>query len=89
MLFLSGVGIGLASPSSNNAAIELMPDKIAEISGLRGMFRQTGGVVGTSLMVLSLSRFQDKVAGFHAIFLVMGVLLVVAIPFIRGVPEGR
>lgn len=89
VIFLSGVGIGLASPSSNNAAIELMPDKIAEISGLRGMFRQTGGVVGTSLMVLSLSRFQDKVAGFHAIFLVMGVLLVLAIPFIRGVPDGR
>ena len=89
VIFVSGIGIGLSSPSSNNAAIELMPEKIAEISGLRGMFRQTGGVVGTSVIVLSLSRFQDKTAGFHAIFLVMGVLLIAAIPFIRGVPDGR
>jgi len=89
MVFISGMGVGMASPSSNNAAIELMPDKIAEISGLRGMFRQAGGVLGTSLMVFTLSRFPDQLVGFHFIFIAIALLLLVALPFIRGVPDGR
>ncbi|MFZ5634186.1 MAG: MFS transporter [Bacillota bacterium] len=89
VIFVSGMGIGLASPSSNNAAIELKPESIAEISGLRGMFRQTGGVIGTSAIVFVLSRFQDKVEGFEAVFIAMAVFLLLAIPFIRGVPDGR
>lgn len=89
LVFVSGMGVGLASPPSNNAAIELMPEKIAAITGLRGMFRQTGGVIGTSLIVLVLSRFSDKTAGFQAVFLAMSALLVLAIPFIRAVPDGR
>lgn len=88
IIFISGMGVGMASPASNNAAIELMPDKIAEISGLRGMFRQTGGVIGVSAIVLALSRFPDKVTGFHAIFVTMAVLLTMAVPLIRGVPDG-
>ncbi|WP_347490344.1 MFS transporter [Desulfoscipio sp. XC116] len=89
VIFISGMGVGMASPSSNNAAIELMPDKIAEISGLRGMFRQAGGVIGTSLIVLVLSRFQDKAEGFHVIFGAMFIILIAAAPLIREVPNGR
>lgn len=89
LVAVSGVGVGLASPSSNNAAIELMPEKIAAITGLRGMFRQTGGVIGTSVVALVLSRFRDQVAGFHAVSLGMATVLVLATPLIRGVPDGR
>lgn len=88
-VFVSGVGIGLASPSSNNAAIELMPEKIAAISGLRGMFRQTGGVLGTCVILLVLSFYQDKSAGFRVIFTGMAVFLILATPFIKKVPDGR
>ncbi|MEW5897667.1 MAG: MFS transporter [Bacillota bacterium] len=89
LVFVSGVGVGLASPSSNNAASELMPEKIAAISGLRGMFRQTGGVLGTSLILLILSFDQDKSEGFRVIFAGMTVLLLAATPFIKKVPDGR
>ncbi len=89
LIFVSGMGVGLASPSSNNAAIELMPEKISAIAGLRGMFRQTGGVIGTAGIVLVLSRFPDKVAGFRAVFLGMSALLLLAMPLIRLVPDGR
>lgn len=89
LVAVSGVGVGLASPSSNNAALELMPDKIAAITGLRGMFRQTGGVIGTSAIVLVLSRFPDRVAGFHVVFLGVTAVLVLATLLIRGVPDGR
>jgi EmrB/QacA subfamily drug resistance transporter len=89
LVFTSGVGIGLASPSSNNAAIELMPEKIAAISGLRGMFRQTGGVIGTSLIILFLSFCQDKGAGFRTVFTGMAIFLLLATPLIKIVPDGR
>lgn len=87
IIFLSGVGVGLASPASNNAALELMPEKISAIAGLRGMFRQSGGVIGTAGIVLILSRFPNKVEGFRAVFLGAGLLLLLVIPLIRLVPE--
>lgn len=89
LVFLSGIGVGMASPSSNNAALELMPEKISAIAGIRGMFRQSGGVIGTAGIVLALSRFPDKVAGFRAVFLGAGILLLLTIPLIRLVPEGH
>ena len=89
LVFCSGLGTGLATPSSNNAAIELMPEKIAEISGLRGMFRITGGVMGTSIIVLILSLYPEKAAGFQVVFLSMALILLLAIPLIKKVPDGR
>ena len=88
LVFVSGVGVGLAGPPSNNAAIELMPDKISAISGLRGMFRQTGGVFGASFIVLVLSRNPDKTAGFSFAFLCISVLLILALLLVKEVPDG-
>lgn len=87
LVFFSGVGVGMASPSSNNAALELMPEKISAIAGLRGMFRQSGGIIGTAVIVLVLSRFPNKADGFRAVFLGAGILLLLALPLIRLVPE--
>ncbi len=88
VVFLAGVGVGMVSPSSNNAAIELMPEKISAISGLRGMFRGLGGVFGTSLTVLALSRFPDKEVGFTVVFIGMSVLLGLAMILLKDVPDG-
>ena len=89
MSFVSGIGSGLTSPSSNNAAIELMPEKISAISGLRGMFRMAGGIMGVAGVVLTLSRFIDPAAGFRVVFLGLGLLLLVSLPLIREVPEPK
>lgn len=89
MSLISGIGNGLTSPSSNNAAIELMPEKISAISGLRGMFRQAGGIIGVAGVVLTLSRFTDPAAGFQVVFIGMGLLLLVSLPLIREVPEPK
>jgi EmrB/QacA subfamily drug resistance transporter len=39
---VSGLGMGLAAPASNNASLHMAPDQIATVSGLRSMFRQSG-----------------------------------------------
>src|SRR5437762_394345 len=38
---LGGMGMGLAAPSSNNALLDLLPERAAVVTGIRGMFRST------------------------------------------------
>ncbi|MCX6022755.1 MAG: MFS transporter [Chloroflexi bacterium] len=85
---LTGFGAGMASPAANNAAIELMPTKVAAITGLRGMFRSTGGVLGTAAIILLLSLVPDPAAGFRYMFLAVTGGLVLMLPLVMGIPDG-
>jgi EmrB/QacA subfamily drug resistance transporter len=85
----SGLGVGLAGPASNNAAIDLMPDQVAAISGLRGMFRQVGGIVLVSMVALLITRTGDESGLIGHAFLVLAALAVLAIPIVAWVPERR
>jgi EmrB/QacA subfamily drug resistance transporter len=84
---LSGCGVGLAGPASNNAVIELMPDQIAVITGLRGMFRQAGAIVSISISALVITSSGGRDAILGAVFVVMAALMVLGIPSIAVVPE--
>ncbi len=86
---LCGVGVGLAGPASNNAALELMPDQVAAITGLRGMFRQVGGIVSISLIALAIGPGSNEGAGLRRAFVVVAILAVAGIPAIAGVPDSR
>lgn len=87
VLVLSGIGLGMAAPAANNASIDLLPAKAAQISGLRGMFRWTGGIMGISSVALALSFFEDKAAGMRTIFLVIAFILPVTIPLAFMIPD--
>ena len=41
-------GMGMAVPATNNATLQLAPDQVAAIAGLRGMFRQSGSILTLS-----------------------------------------
>jgi EmrB/QacA subfamily drug resistance transporter len=84
---LGGIGSGIANPASNNAILDLMPEKVAAVIGLRGMFRVTGGVLGTALVVLILSHYQDKGIGFQQISLVFAIFLLLIIPVVFLIPD--
>ena len=84
---LSGLGMGLLVPSSNNAGLDLLPQRAAVISGIRGLFRSTGGVVGTAIIVLWLELSPDKAAGMRTIFTVLGVLMLLTIPLVFLIPD--
>ena len=45
------------------------PDRIAAITGLRGMFRSVGGSIGTSLVVLVMSHAATREEGLEQAFL--------------------
>ncbi|HYY88979.1 MAG TPA: MFS transporter [Chloroflexota bacterium] len=84
---LSGVGSGLAAPSSNNAALDLLPGRAAVVTGIRGMFRSTGGVLGAAVIVLALQFSPDKAGGLRSVFLAMAILMLATIPLTFIIPD--
>ncbi|MCR4393683.1 MAG: MFS transporter, partial [Dehalococcoidales bacterium] len=87
LVSLGGIGMGIANPAANNAALDLIPEKAAAVAGLRGMFRATGGVFGTAVIVLILSHFPDKGYGMQKIFLYFSLILLVLIPLVFMIPD--
>lgn len=87
MVAVLGAGLGLAGPAANNAAIELAPDNIAAITGLRGMFRFLGGVLGTTTMTLVTARAASDVQGLEYSFLGLSVVTALTILIVLGIPD--
>jgi len=89
LIMVTGVGLGILLPASNNACIELMPDRVATITGLRGMFRSVGGVCGISLITIILHLSPTPATGFRIVFIGFGLGLLLAIPLAFLMPSGR
>jgi EmrB/QacA subfamily drug resistance transporter len=85
---LLGLGMGIASPASNNACIELMPSHVATITGLRGMFRFVGGALGISLATIILRASATLADGFRNAFVAAGLLQLLAVPLVFFLPRG-
>jgi EmrB/QacA subfamily drug resistance transporter len=86
---VTGIGTGISLPASNNATLQLVPDKAASISGLRGMFRQAGGITGVSIATSLVARSSHPGLTQATMFVVLAVILVLMIPLIFLVPEHR
>ncbi len=89
LMLFTGIGIGIALPASNNACIELMPDKVATITGLRGMFRYVGGAFGISLITIILHGGSTSASGFRVTFISFGLGLLLTIPLVFLMPTGK
>ena len=87
ILGLSGLGTGATAPAANNACIELMPDKVATISGLRGMFRNLGSTVGITIATVVIHNFQNTTLAFTVVFFALALILLISIPTIFNMPE--
>ncbi len=89
LVLVSGIGAGIANPASNNACIELMPEKVGAITGLRSMFKTVGGALGISLITFMLHLSSDPDNGFRIIFISFGLGLLFAIPLVFLMPTGK
>jgi EmrB/QacA subfamily drug resistance transporter len=86
-LSLLGLGMGTAAPAANNACIELMPDRVATIIGIRGMFRQCGGAVSIAVATLVLHSAENMASGFRIVFFGSFLLMALTIPCIFLMPS--
>ncbi len=89
LMMVTGIGIGIALPASNNACIELMPEKVATITGLRGMFRSVGGAFGISLITIILHSSSTPANGFRTSFISFGLGFLLTIPLVFLMPPGK
>jgi EmrB/QacA subfamily drug resistance transporter len=86
---ITGCAMGLVVPASNNASLQLAPDQVAAIAGLRGMFRQSGAIAAVSITTAVVERSADPGIAEAHVFLVFGALLIAALPLIFLVPEHK
>jgi EmrB/QacA subfamily drug resistance transporter len=86
---VTGIGMGVAVPATNNATLQLAPEHTAAIAGLRGMFRQSGGITGISVVTAIIARSSNPGMAQAHVFIVLAVLLVCLIPLVFLVPEHR
>lgn len=86
---LTGCGMGLSVPASNNASLQLAPDQVAAIAGLRGMFRQSGAIIAVSVTTAILARSNDSGLAQAHTFMVFAGLLVLITPLVFLVPEHK
>jgi Na+/melibiose symporter-like transporter len=88
LMLITGIGSGIINPAANNACIELMPEKVATIVGLRGVFRTVGGVLGVCGATLVLNVSSQSSTGFMIVFSALGIGLLAAIPLVFLMPAG-
>jgi EmrB/QacA subfamily drug resistance transporter len=86
---IAGVGMGMATPASNNAIMQLAPDQIGGISGLRGMFRQGGSIMSISVVTSLVARSDDPGTTLATAFVVFACIIIASLPLILLVPEHK
>ncbi|HTU75799.1 MAG TPA: MFS transporter [Trebonia sp.] len=84
---LTGLGMGLSVPAANNASLQLAPDQVAAIAGLRGMFRQSGAITAVSVTTAVIARSAHPGIVQAHVFIVFGILLLLMLPLVKLVPE--
>jgi len=84
---LTGLGMGTAGPATNNATLQLAPEHVAAIAGLRGTFRQSGGILYVSIATALLARSSNPAITQAHIFVVQAVVVVAMIGLVFLVPD--
>ena len=86
LIGICGIGNGIATPAANNACIELMPDKVSTITGLRGMFRNVGSTLGIAISTLLLHTISDMQHAFFIVLFAPVILMLISLPTIFMMP---
>jgi EmrB/QacA subfamily drug resistance transporter len=86
---VTGLGMGTCVPAANNASLQLLPGRVSAVAGLRGMFRQCGGIIAISIVTARVANANDPGTALAQSFVAIACLLLVVVPFVRLVPEHR
>jgi MFS family permease len=85
-----GLGTGISNPASRNASLQLAPQDVAAITGLRQMFVFLGIIFSVSTVTAILNRSADPgLAQAHVLWAMAGLLVLVMVPLVFRVPEHK
>ena len=83
-----GFSMGMNMPATANAALDVAPDRIPEITGLRGTFGAIGGAIGAAFVAMVASRASSTQVGIEIAFGVIAVLYVASMLLVFRIPSG-
>jgi EmrB/QacA subfamily drug resistance transporter len=86
---ICGVGMGISTPASNNATLQLAPEHTAAVAGLRGMFRQSGAITAVAITASVVARSSNPGIAQAHVFLAFAAVLICSLPLVFLVPEHR
>lgn len=86
---VTGIGMGVSIPAANNASLQLAPEHVAAIAGLRGMFRQSGSITAVAVTTAVIARAPHPGLEQAHVLLAFAVISLLLLPLIRLVPEHR
>ena len=87
---IAGLGLGAVNPAASNACLQLAPNQVAAITGLRAMFINLGIIFSVSITTAILNRSATPgIAQAHIFWVAAGIVFVVMLPLIFRVPEHK
>lgn len=86
---MTGIGMGIATPAVNNAALYIAPEQVSAVTGLRAMFLQGGGIIAVAISTAILSRATSPGAVQAWILAVYSLILLFAIPLVTHIPDRK
>ncbi len=87
---LVGIGLGVASPASRNAGLQLLPDQAAPIAAVRTTGLQVGSIATVSAATAVIGAASDPAVAQAWAFVVFAALTVcIGVPAVRRIPEHR
>jgi EmrB/QacA subfamily drug resistance transporter len=87
---ITGLGNGTANPASRNACLQIAPNEVAAITGLRQMFVFMGITFSVSIVTAILNRSGDAgITQSHILWFAAGFLVFVMVPLVSRVPEHK
>jgi len=87
VMAISGIGQGTVMPAANNACLELMPDRISTITGLRATCRNIGTAIGLALASITLGGSSNLGRGFQFVYFGTALVVLMTIPSIFAMPR--
>ena len=87
---LVGVGLGIASPASRNAGLQLLPDQAAPIAAVRTIGLQLGSIMTVSVATAVIEAASNPSIAQAWVFVAFAALTVcIGVPTVRRIPEHR
>jgi EmrB/QacA subfamily drug resistance transporter len=87
---IAGLGVGAVSPAVRNASLQLAPDEVAALTGLRSMFGYMGTILSVSIVTAILNRSATPgITQAHIFWVADAIILLVMIPLVFRVPEHK
>jgi EmrB/QacA subfamily drug resistance transporter len=87
---ITGLGVGAASPASRNASLQLAPENVAAIIGLRSMFLYLGAVFNIAIVTSILSRASHPaIAQAHVFWFTAALTIFVICPLVTRIPDHK